>query len=96
MAEGEDAKPAQSEKHFEHVDVQGSLVYDDAEHEPELHIRTWIALAAMCLFNYVVVFALLSPPAVVSTFISPRCNTELDRSRTLEQAWAPRVFKPGC
>lgn len=65
-AEG-DAKTFDSEKHLEHVDiVQGDLVYDDAEHEPELHMRTWIALAAMCLFNYNVIFALLSPPAVAS------------------------------
>ena len=66
-AEHADAKPLDSVKHLEYADsIDGDLVYDDAEHEPELHIRTWIALAAMCLFNYVVVFALLSPPAVVS------------------------------
>ena len=67
IAAGEDAKALDSEKHLEHVDVvQGDLAYEDAEHEPELHMRTWIALAAMCLLNYNVVFALLSPPAVVS------------------------------
>ena len=67
IAAGEDAKTFDSEKHLEHVNiVQGDLTYDDAEHEPELHMRTWIALAAICLFNYNVVFALLSPPAVAS------------------------------
>jgi hypothetical protein len=67
VAAREDAKPFASEKHLEHVDlVDGDLVYNDAEHEPELHIRTWVALASMCLFNYVIVFALLSPPAVAS------------------------------
>ena len=44
MAVGEeDSKPVGLEKHLEHVDhVQDALVYDDAEHEPELHIRTYI------------------------------------------------------
>ena len=67
MAAREDAKSFNSEKQLEHVDlVHGDLVYEDAEHEPELHIRTWVALAAICLFNYVIVFALLSAPAVAS------------------------------
>ncbi len=43
------------------------LVYDDAEHEPQFHFRTWFALAAMWLFNYVAILALLSPPVVVSS-----------------------------
>ena len=71
LQDSQRTKPFESEKHLEHVDVLqggqggGDLAYDDAEHEPELHIRTWLTLAAMCVFNYGVVFALLSPPAVV-------------------------------
>ncbi len=61
-------KPSDSKAHLERVDgIQVDLVYDDAEHEPQLRFRTWVALAAMWLFNYVVVFTLLSPPVVVSS-----------------------------
>jgi hypothetical protein len=42
-----------------------NLVYDDDDEEPELHARTWVALGAMALLNFVVIFALLGPPAVV-------------------------------
>lgn len=57
-----------SEKYLEEVDMtQENMVYDDAEHEPELHLRTWIALVAMWLYNYTIVFTLLSPPTVVRT-----------------------------
>ena len=70
----ENEKLPESDKHLEHVDVAtDNLTYDDAEHEPELHLRTWVALAAMWLYNYVIVFALLSPPAVV-------CHAVLNRS----------------
>lgn len=62
-----DHKTANKEEHLEHVGpIVVDLVYDDIDHEPELHIRTWIALASMVLFNLVCTFAVLSPPAVVS------------------------------
>ena len=67
MAAQAESKQVEPEKHLEHVDfVPGDLVYDDAEHEPALHFRTWVALAAMWLYNFVIVFALMSPPAVAS------------------------------
>lgn len=63
----EEVKASGFEKHLERVDVENEdLVYDDAEHEPELHFRTWIALASMFLYNYVIIITLLSPAAVVS------------------------------
>lgn len=37
----------------------------DGDVEPELHVRTYIALAAMVLLNYIQVLALQGPPAVV-------------------------------
>ena len=46
-----------------------NLTYDDDEEEPELHFRTWIAIIAMFALNLVQVFALLGPPAVVSTLV---------------------------
>ncbi len=44
----------------------GNLVYDEDEEEPEIHARTYFALAAMFFLNYVQVFALQGPPAIVS------------------------------
>lgn len=44
---------------------EGNLIYD-GEEEPEIHMRTWIALASMFVLNLVQVFALQGPPAVVS------------------------------
>ena len=41
------------------------LVYDNADEEPELHLRTYIAVAAMFLLNLTQVFALQGPPVVV-------------------------------
>lgn len=46
--------------------IDDNLVYDDAEEEPEIHIRTWFAVAAMFLLNFVQILALLGPPVVVS------------------------------
>ena len=43
-----------------------NLEYDLDDEEPELHARTWIALAAMFLLNMVQIVALQGPPAVVS------------------------------
>lgn len=47
------------------LDAENNLTYNDVDEEPEIHARTWIALAAMVLLNYVFVVALLGPPAVV-------------------------------
>lgn len=53
-------------KHIEEtVTEEGNLIYD-GEEEPEIHMRTWIALASMFVLNLVQVFALQGPPAVVS------------------------------
>ena len=46
-----------------------NLVYDDAEQEPELHLRTYVAVAAMFLLNFVQVFALTGPPVVVGVTV---------------------------
>lgn len=61
------------EKHVENSpDELKNLSYNDDEEEPEIHMRTWIALAAMWLLNYVQVVALQGPPAVVSLHILSR------------------------
>ena len=68
----EAAQPSVGEKAFakpnyveDVANAHGGLVYDQDDEEPELHLRTYIALAAMFLLNLVQVFALLAPPAVV-------------------------------
>ena len=63
---GSSEKTSMEAKHIEEtVTQEGNLVYD-GEEEPEIHMRTWIALASMFLLNLVQVFALQGPPAVVS------------------------------
>ena len=55
-------------KEVELVDLSAqNPVFDEEEVEPELHARTWIALAAFFLLNYTQVVALQGPSAVVST-----------------------------
>ena len=62
----EGGKISDAKAHLEHDDsAKEDLVYDDEEHEPQLRLRTWAALAAMWLFNYVNTLTLLSPPVVV-------------------------------
>ena len=46
------------------IDID-NVVYD-SEEEPELHARTWFALAALAILNLVQVMALQGPPSVVS------------------------------
>lgn len=54
---------------IEHVErtsePEVNLIYDNAEEEPELRARTYIALVSMLMLNLVQVFALQGPPAVV-------------------------------
>jgi hypothetical protein len=46
-------------------DGDGVLEENVDEEEPELHARTWVAVAAMFLLNFIQVAALDGPPAVV-------------------------------
>ena len=63
-----DEKTLEEEKHLERVVTSSAnLVYDDNDEEPELHARTYFALAAMFLLNLVQVLALQGPPSVVRT-----------------------------
>lgn len=59
------------EKHLENSPEEAkNLSYNDDEEEPEIHMRTWVALGAMWLLNYVQVVALQGPPAVVRNNIT--------------------------
>jgi hypothetical protein len=46
-------------------DVDDNLVYDNDNEVPDMHLRTYIAVAAMFLLNFVQVVALQGPPTVV-------------------------------
>lgn len=64
---GDATKPDSFEKEsLEQTPSQEGNLFYDGEEEPEIHMRTWIALASMWLLNLVQVFALQGPPAVVS------------------------------
>jgi len=66
-------KGGQSQHHEDAVEDEKSrpasetnLVYSNTEEEPEIRLRTYIALAAMLMLNYVQIIALQGPPVVVS------------------------------
>ena len=44
-----------------------NLAYEGGDTAPQLHWRTYVALASMCLLQFVMLFALLGPPVAVST-----------------------------
>ena len=67
FASVEENRDVSSDKQTEDVDASdGNLHYDEVDEEPELHIRTYIALLSMLLLSMVQVVALQGPPAVVS------------------------------
>ena len=55
------------------TEIEGNLTYEDDDQEPKIHFRTWTAVAAMFLLNFVQVIALQGPPVVVSSIF--RNNT---------------------
>lgn len=50
-----------------------NLVYSQDDEEPEIHVRTYVAVAAMFLLNMIQVFALQGPPAVVCSDCETDC-----------------------
>lgn len=70
LVQEKDISEDENEKHIENVVSSSSnLVYDNNDEEPELHARTYFALAAMFLLNLVQVLALQGPPAVVCPWL---------------------------
>lgn len=68
-----------------HNETSGSLSdpsadQGDTDEEPELHARTYLALAAMFLLNMVQVLALQGPPTVVSLFMGEWYNAASGRT----------------
>jgi hypothetical protein len=60
--------------------------YDNNEDEPELHVRTYLALAAMFLLNMVQVLALQGPPAVVRNHLTNLTRWKLWRLTFFESS----------
>ena len=48
----------------------GNLEYREDDQEPEIHFRTWLAVAAMTILNFVALIALTGPPTMACPFIS--------------------------
>lgn len=68
MPENKDLSVIAQQQHLENAsDTFGNLVYGDDSKEPEIHVRTWIALGAMCMLSLAQLTALQGPPAVVSS-----------------------------
>ena len=79
-----DTKHANQDEHQEKLgDSEDNLIYNDLEEEPELHARTIIACAAIFTLVFVQVYALASPPFVVS---SRELNTQKSHIDTLKAA----------
>jgi hypothetical protein len=63
-------KGSSEAKHVEHIDSSvDNMTYDDADKEPELQARTYLALSSMFIMMVAQVMSLQSPPAVVSGLI---------------------------
>ncbi|EXJ63979.1 hypothetical protein A1O7_00314 [Cladophialophora yegresii CBS 114405] len=87
----EEKRGASSDKQIEDVDtVDGNLHYDEVDEEPELHMRTYVALFSMFLLNMVQVVALQGPPAVLDwigeSLENPQTQTWVPNSLSLVQA----------
>ncbi|KAK6837344.1 hypothetical protein RU639_001133 [Aspergillus parasiticus] len=78
-----DDKTSAAAEHLEDIGqvTRVNFTYE-VDEEPEIHARTWFALAAMFLLNMVQVFGLLGPPAALSYI-------ETDLNNTASGTWVP-------
>ncbi|KAF4338445.1 siderophore iron transporter [Fusarium beomiforme] len=72
--------------HLENIATNDTLNihYDEVDEEPELHMRTYIAIAAVWLMNLAQTIAVQGPPAVI-TYIGRSLNN------TDAEAWVPNA-----
>ena len=92
-------KISEDVKHVECASPVGeNLMYDNDEEEPQLHARTYFALAAMFLLNLVQVFALQAPPAVVCRFVVNLTlgNNSMFSLPILEKISTTQRLRHGC
>lgn len=78
-------KPSVNETTHDEPEEYHNHSYDNEDEEPELHARTYIALAAMFLLNFIQAFALTGPPTVLS-YIGE------DLHDPLSQTWIPSAL----
>ncbi|KAK5702380.1 hypothetical protein LTR17_022377 [Elasticomyces elasticus] len=65
--------------------TEGNLVYDDQDREPEIYVRTWVAVLAMFVLNFVQIIALQGPPVVLANIGESLHNTPT-------QTWVPNAL----
>jgi hypothetical protein len=65
---------------IEHADMQTDLpanarniIYDYDDQEPAIHLKTWLAVAALCIQHFAQQFAIIGPPVIVSIDVPPFC-----------------------
>lgn len=58
-----------SDQHAEHVGTtsDGNLHYENDEEEPDIHLRTYVAVGSVIVFTFAGLLSLQGPPAVVRT-----------------------------
>lgn len=88
--------------HLEHVETDlGNLRYDDEDEEPELHMKTWIALAALIFMQMTMIMAVQGPPPAVSdeALLVPKVlltSDCADSSASSAPVSTPRHLSRGC
>ncbi|KAJ5740472.1 hypothetical protein N7493_000344 [Penicillium malachiteum] len=75
-------EPSENETEEEFSNAQSTDLIYEGEEEPEIHLRTYFALAAMFLLNMVQVFCLMGPPAGLQYI-------ESDLNNTVAGGWIP-------
>ena len=80
----------------------GNLEYKEDDKEPEIHLRTWLAVAAMTILNFVALVALTGPPTMVSRSIfhflsrkESKTNVGYISSAPLQQTWMAKHLRLG-
>ena len=90
MKEAASHVESQGEKESQ-VPIEENLAYNIVDEEPEIHLQTYIAVAAMLFLNYVQIIALQGPPVVVSGVpVTDRlcCKSNADGNILAGKHWA--------
>ena len=77
---------SEHDEHSKEHDVQ-NLMYADDDREPEIHFRTWIAVLAMCVLDYVQLVALTGPPTIVSRLGGCMCLNGSNKAKVATSAF---------
>ncbi|CAM1503636.1 Fc.00g012270.m01.CDS01 [Cosmosporella sp. VM-42] len=80
-----DPEAQHHEKIPDDVKVELNLTYSAVDEEPEIHFRTYIAVAAMLILNFVQIIALQGPPLVLKNIGESLHNTPVE-------TWVPNAL----